>query len=798
MEQYQVLPIGKVFESPLNPRKTFNEKKMAELVESIRAKGILVPLLVRPCKESRIAPLDQFEIAAGHRRYRAGIKAELTEVPVFIREMSDSDFLEVLIIENDKHEDLEPLEQAQGYRTLMEQMHYDVAAISDKVCKSESWIYQRIKLLELIPEAQEQLANEKITAGHAILIARLQPDQQKELLKKESGLYEGWGNDRTVVSVRDLANHIERQIHLDLNSASFKKTDPDLVPEAGPCTTCQKRTGFVPALFPEIKKKDTCTDPSCFNKKVAAFSARWLSKQSEDSDVPPLHLSGSSNYRMKKAPEDPEVPVPANLYHVITDKKKGSCPSAREGIITEGSHEGRILTVCTDPACKVHHGRSDSYSSSPEGQKYKAQQKAAEEKRKTEETVRLRIIDAILPDTGDLSQADLIFLAEQLFDELWDEHRKKILSRHEIEPVKIQYGFDKEGPMKKYIATLNKPNLNRLLMEMGLIRHRENPRRLMGKRGDPILETAARYGVDHKKIEAQVKAEAKAKEAEKKSKKQKAPVTKSPSLKQKPKRKDPPDVKTIPMKDICKLHAPAKPVGGKGKEMRVPADQVFLAMVEKTYSGDLLTNGGNKIREPVEWQGDFYVSLGGASSGTEGFIQEEAWKVVSANLFEGKTYSYDELIAKWDQNEKERGNHHGQRVLLKGKSYVLEGPKVIFFAEKVQKKPKAGVCRVCGCTEKTPCIDPTFLTPCAWADKEKTLCTACQNKSKEHQWEKQNLVTVASTRNVPMHDIYKCKTCGATAKRFGISEFIRRDKKFATWEQCPGPKKEVQTTAKGK
>lgn len=114
------------------------------------------------------------------------------------------------------------------------------------------------------------------------------------------------------------------------------------------------------------------------------------------------------------------------------------------------------------------------------------------------------------------------------------------------------------------------------------------------------------------------------------------------------------------------------------------------------------------------------------------------------------------------------------------------------LSTKKDEKLQPGVCRECGCTEEKPC-----KAGCSWTDKTKTLCTACQ-MAKEHSWEKQNLVTVASTPKVPMHDIYKCKKCGATAKRFGVGP-IRRDKKFIKLEECPGrPKAKVQTSAKKK
>jgi hypothetical protein len=387
-----------------------------------------------------------------------------------------------------------------------------------------------------------------------------------------------------------------------------------------------------------------------------------------------------------------------------------------------------------------------------------------------------------------LDKADLAFIAGQLYDELWQEYQKDILQRHDLKPTKGKYTLDTDVPARKYIGSCNAVDLGRLLMEMALIRHQE---RHNSQRVDPLLETAKRYHVDPKKIEAQVRSEIKEKKAEKKEKTKK----KSASVKQKRQKADRPKAQTIAMKDLCKLHGPMKRTEGKDGEIRVAVNQNFLSMVEKSYSGDLLANGGNKIRKPFEWEGNFYTCLGGISSGTQGNFWKEVWKVTPANLFKEVTYKYDELMAKWDQNEKERGNHHGQRVKLKGEDYVLEGPRVVFYDPKLEKagglvakRETPGVCRECGCTETTPCEGG-----CAWTDKTKTLCTACQMK-KEHRWEKQNLVTVATTRKVPMHDVYKCKKCGAKGKRFGVGP-IRPDKPF-TELKCPGPKKEVQTSAR--
>jgi len=505
---YEAIPIEKIHVSPFNPRHHVNEKAFRELVESIRKVGVLTPLLVRPNTSAR----DGYEIAAGHRRYNAAKEIGLSSIPAIIREMNDIEFLEIITIENLQREDVHPLDEAQGYRTLMEKAGYDVPVIAAKVGKSESYVYQRLKLVELIPEAQKAFVDEKITAGHAILIARLQPNDQKKVL--EDGLQDDFGG-KEIVSVRELADYIEQQIHLDLNSASFSKKDPDLLPGAGPCTICTKRTGFVPALFPDIKKKDTCTDPECFHAKVQAFIDNWLKTKSQDTDVPPLKLDTNYDYRKKKIPEDPQAPIPVNFYSEITDKRKGSCEHAREGIVVEGHSKGKVLIVCVDPTCKTHHGRFSSTGSDPEMAAYHQREKAEQEKRKTEEMVRLRILDAIVAKVPkELSKDDYIFLAGQLFAQLWGDYRERIVTRHGIQPIKEQYTRNYQKSMQKYIAGLDKLALQRLLMEMSLIRNLPKP--YSGSQdGDVLIETAKRYGIDPKGIEAEVRKKTKEKKTKK-------------------------------------------------------------------------------------------------------------------------------------------------------------------------------------------------------------------------------------------------------------------------------------------
>jgi ParB family chromosome partitioning protein len=505
-QEFKFIPIDQIKESKFNPRTHYNEKKMAELIESIKEKGVLTPLIARPIDGT-------FEIAAGSRRLRAAKEVGLKELPVIVRPMDDKELLEIITIENLQREDLHCLEEAEGYLRL-QGLGYDIPGIAKKIGKSESYVYQRIKLLELLPEAKKALWDEKITAGHAILIARLQPKDQKKALKE---CLEGEFGDGPM-SVRELGHYIEEQIHLDLNSASFSKKDPDLLPgEAVACLVCTKRTGYFPQLFPDIAKKNTCTDRDCFNKKVQAFIGKWLKEKSQDSDIKPLRLSGNSNYRMTNLPQKETEPIPANLYSVITDRKKESCEHAREGIITEGYHQGQVLMVCIEPNCKIHRGRSSSggggSGTSQDELRYREERKKEAEKEKLNLKIHEKIFAAIIaavPKT--LASDELKFIAGVMLDRLWNDYQKKLIAWHNLEPFKLQYGKDYTGPLKKYCKNLEGLEINRFLIELMLAPEIFSPHESWDKDG-PAMMLVKRYKIDIEAIEKEVRTGLKAKKA---------------------------------------------------------------------------------------------------------------------------------------------------------------------------------------------------------------------------------------------------------------------------------------------
>lgn len=197
-----MLPIEHVFPNPLQPRRQFSADALEDLAQSIRAKGVLQPLIVRRIEENR------YEIVAGERRWRAAQMARLHEIPVLVREFSDTEVLEVAIIENIQRADLNPIEEAQAFRQLMERFGHTQEKLAEALSKSRSYIANLLRLLNLPEDVQGLVRDGRLTAGHAralitapnpsmlaaqVLTGNLSVRETEELARRTDGKEPGQG-----------------------------------------------------------------------------------------------------------------------------------------------------------------------------------------------------------------------------------------------------------------------------------------------------------------------------------------------------------------------------------------------------------------------------------------------------------------------------------------------------------------------------------------------------------------------------------------------------------------------------
>lgn len=169
------LPLAEISPDPEQPRKRFDETALAELASSILEHGVLQPIVVRA------TGLGRYTIIAGERRWRAARLAGLTEIPAVVRELTDSQAMEIALIENLQREDLDPVEEAMGYRQLMERCGYTQETAAAKIGKSRSAVANSLRILNLTPRCLELLRDGALSAGHAkALLSLSDPAMQDE------------------------------------------------------------------------------------------------------------------------------------------------------------------------------------------------------------------------------------------------------------------------------------------------------------------------------------------------------------------------------------------------------------------------------------------------------------------------------------------------------------------------------------------------------------------------------------------------------------------------------------------
>ncbi len=241
---FKEIPIKKIKPSPNNYRKPTKEK-MKELIESVKTKGVIQPILVRPLNGN-----GTFEIVAGHRRYTAALEAGLKVMPAIVRKLSDEDALELQAIENNQREDPNPIENALVFKKLLDLGKHTIDTLADKIKRSVKHVTGRLNLLNLPKDAQKKILDEEILIGHAMLLTRLKnPAQQKELLERII-------KDR--LSVKD-AEYELKAFSYNIEHAVFDTAE---------CEKCPYLSSNQALLFPDLKESSECMDSKCYFKKT--------------------------------------------------------------------------------------------------------------------------------------------------------------------------------------------------------------------------------------------------------------------------------------------------------------------------------------------------------------------------------------------------------------------------------------------------------------------------------------------------------------------------------------------------
>jgi len=296
------LELAIIAPDPNQPRKTFDDVAMDELINSVREQGVLQPILVRP-------DADGFMIVAGERRYRAALAVAAAfsgrnTIPAIIRNLSDEEALEIQITENLIRKDVHPLEEGIAFAKLHER--FTIEQIANRVGKSPSFVAKRIKLADLIEDGQKIYFNGHMDLEDAMKICRLSPSAQEEIIKEacpgdwRTRLGKNWSIGNITYYVRQ---NLER-----IDNANFDAEDASLYPEAGACSKCPHNSGNQPLLFDDLKESN-CLKPSCFAIKEQRFYKRRLEELATNPKMLAVAPYASSNADKRKLEEAKQMGI---------------------------------------------------------------------------------------------------------------------------------------------------------------------------------------------------------------------------------------------------------------------------------------------------------------------------------------------------------------------------------------------------------------------------------------------------------------------------------------------------------
>lgn len=515
-------------------RAGYQKDQDAELIASVREHGVLAAILVRTIKMEDVGDPSGYELIAGERRLRAAQAAGLDVIPAVVREMTDGDVEEAQLVENVQRADMHPLDEAQ---TLMELGTFagGAPAVAARVGKSETYVVQRMRLVTLSDTAQKAYRAGRFELGHALLLARVTPELQDVTLREyllDSRFGDGKGAP-TRRTVRELRDWIHEQLMLDLDGAPFPRDDADLVPAAGPCTSCPKRTGSTPLLFADVKSRNTCTDRACFHTKVVTWLAlRYAQAATEGKGA--VYVTGYYSQEgsgrwlagLKPRPLGQGQWAPAG---------KTLCDHTTVGVYAGGpSYErraiGEQLKVCTAKTCKAH-GRGTGYVD-----KTATSSRTAEQRTLALKAARRQAVGQIVERVAERPSGtqELRLIASGYVREMWHDSLKQLVVARGWMPERKKGGgrVDLKELIAKRIAGLAAQPLFGLLVEMVLTRS-FNAGTFTGlDRTLALGPVAKRYGVDVGKLERAALRELAAKRKVRKAAARKKPTSGSSAKRQ--------------------------------------------------------------------------------------------------------------------------------------------------------------------------------------------------------------------------------------------------------------------------
>lgn len=670
----EAIAVGKT-----NPRTNFDQKYLAELAESIRAQGILQPLLVRPLPEYELKEPDmvtntwrivkvvnslaeiiqeftnnktgeaaarkmlaehsdaRFELVCGECRYRASGLAGLTSVPVVIQDLSDKAVLAVQLIENDQRKDLNVMERARGYDRLRKDLGYTEEYIIKATGKGRSTVYEILSLLKAGQKLQEAIGNGSIPETVGRLLAKIPGEKNQEKALGEVLVGGDWHHDENFkvvnspMSHRKAAEYIRNNYMTDLKQAKFDTEDADypndkpgrfgvFSPQLPSCAQCPARSGNCKEEFPEIKSPNVCTNPECFQLKEKLHLERIVAKAKESGAQ--AVLTGKEAQRAFDYNDEPCVERGfVNRETVLPGLKKSV------GELLKGKLPSPVVAIRDGKQDKLYKrdqvetllkeaGHHPKPARSRQGElTYAAEEKQRAARTKKNEAIAEEAFSLVLA-AAEKKLTTLEYLRIQAMSASWHHYAE----RHQIE----------QKEMDKRIPKMTEAELRLAIYEALLC---DNLTNWDGEFHPGLKQECERWGVDLKKVGNELKRE----------------------------------------------WAEANKLPKEEEQFTVAAERLEdTGDIGRSASAGDIVEG--KIQLPFVFREREWVCTGGVGSGAEGVVMRDAWQVVPREDYKGKTKHYDHS----------GGSYEGIKVKCtkNKKEYVLTKPNIIFVPEKKGKPAK--------------------------------------------------------------------------------------------------------------
>lgn len=418
---------NKIFRS----KSELSDNALTELSASIKSLDVIQPIGIRPDPENP----GKFKIIFGERRFRASRLAGKKDIPVTILNVDESSAFDMQMTENLQREDIHPLNEAKGYKLLLERdSKMTTADLALRFGKSETYVLQRLKLNDLIAEGKKDFYNNRMSIGHAIILARLKPQDQRDAIQRISNSEDGYG------TIAELQNFVNRHVMNNLSAAPFNMDDTELIKKAGACISCPKRTGSSPLLFADINDKDRCLDRNCFMLKCKTF---LINKTNETIETQPeiVFLIDYNGPIQEVADILEEHRIkPLKEYNDFNDHDKSG--KKVKGLWLSGNRAGFEQTIYLKPKASELKGAEDEKTIVA-----KIQTRIKRGRELDQEKVYARIIDVLKQHPTQKKECKKLQRDEEVF--LWFIVLDKA-SYHLKHELKKIIGLSKDEPAKLY------------------------------------------------------------------------------------------------------------------------------------------------------------------------------------------------------------------------------------------------------------------------------------------------------------------------------------------------------------